>query len=258
MVNIKTVSGCIVTYNNIGKIEETIESLLKFTVGVDFRLTVIDNGSTDGTPEFVEKNYSPRVKVIRNDKNIGFGAGHNLMLNELDSDYHCVINPDIRIKSDVITQMAAYMDENENIGLLSPQICFPDGRPQILGKRNPTLQYLVASRMRSGDEPGKILSEYAMLDEDLSKPCKIQNATGCFMMFRTSVFEKINGFDEGFFLYFEDCDITRRVNEVSDVIYYPYSTIYHVWGRDSKKNTRLMLIQIKSMFRYFHKWGCKG
>lgn len=247
------VSGCIVTYNNAHCIEETISTLLEHTKGVDFSLTVVDNGSSDGTVELIEERY-PQVRVIRSPSNVGFGAGHNTVRDGLDSDYHCVINPDISVKSDVVSDMAEYMDKNPDIGMLSPKICFPNGRPQILGKRNPKLKYLIASRLRNEKEPGRLLREYAMLDEDLTVARDIENATGCFMFFRTSVFKQIGGFDERYFMYFEDCDITRMTAKVSRAVYYPYVTVYHVWGRESKKNMKLMLIQTRSMFSYFLKW----
>lgn len=247
-----TVSGCIVTHNNMGSIDETVKTLLEKTKGVDFKLYVVDNLSTDGTPDHIRKTY-PCVTVIEPKTNKGFGSGHNLVRDIIESDYHCVINPDISIKDDVITKMAEYMQANPEIGLLSPKICFPDGRPQILGKLNPTLKYLAASRMR-GSEPSKLLREYAMLDRDLTKPTKIENATGCFMMFKTELFKSIGGFDERYFMYFEDGDITRTVNTVSNAVFYPDAIVYHVWGRESKKNFKLMLIQISSMLKYFIKW----
>ena len=222
------VSGSIVTFNNISTIEKTLETIFTQTKDIDFKLYIVDNGSNDGTPEFVEKNY-PQVSVIRNEKNVGFGAGHNIIINSVESSYHAIINPDIVLKENVIKKMVDYMEENQDIGLLSPRICFPDGRDQILGKRNPRLKYLVASRLR-GDEPGKLLREYAMLDCDLSKPIQIENATGCFMLLRTEVLKKIGGFDDGYFMYFEDADLTRRVNEVSKCVYYPDATVNHVWG----------------------------
>ena len=179
------VSGSIVTFNNISTIEKTLETIFTQTKDIDFKLYIVDNGSSDGTPEFVENNF-PQVSVIRNEKNVGFGAGHNIIINSVESSYHAIINPDIVLKENVIKKMVDYMEENQDIGLLSPRICFPDGRDQILGKRNPRLKYLVASRLR-GDEPGKLLREYAMLDCDLSKPIQIENATGCFMLLRTEV-----------------------------------------------------------------------
>ena len=249
------ITGCIVTYNNMPTIDNAVKSLLECTAA-SFELFVVDNGSTDGTPEYIEKNY-PSVTVIRTDKNIGFGAGHNFILDKLNSEYHAIINPDIIVKNDVISKMAEYLDENPDIGLLSPEIRFPDGRLQVLGKRNPSLPYLVSSRLRGSGEPSAKLREYAMLDKDLSKPLDIENATGCFMFIRTALFKEIGGFDKRYFMYFEDCDLTREVNRRSRAVYYPEATVYHEWGRESKKNFRLKLIQITSMFNYFAKWGLK-
>lgn len=247
-----TVTGSIVTYNNMTTIEKTLYTLFEQTKDIDLKLYVVDNGSVDGTPEFIEKSF-PQVTVIRSEKNVGFGAGHNIAVKEIKSRYHVIINPDIVLCENVIKEMADYMDENPDIGLLSPRICFPDGRDQILGKRNPHMKYLIASRLR-GDEPSKLLKEYAMLDCDLSKPTRIENATGCFMLLRTDVLKRLGGFDEGYFMYFEDADLARRVNEISKCVYYPYAIVNHVWGRESKRNFKLMLIHINSMLRYFYKW----
>lgn len=252
----KTVTGCIVTYNNMSTIDKAVSSLLNCTE-IPFRLYVVDNGSTDGTVEHIQKNY-PEVTLIKSSGNIGFGAGHNYIMDRLDSDYHVIINPDIVIKDDVLSKMAAYLDSNPDIGMLSPEIRFPDGRLQVLGKKNPCLRYLVASRLRGNGEPCDILKEYAMLDTDLSKPVDIENATGCFMFIRTELFKQLGGFDKRYFMYFEDCDLTREVNRISRTVYYPETTVYHEWGRESKKNFKLKLIQINSMFNYFMKWSRKS
>lgn len=247
-----TVTGSIVTYNNMSTIKKTLDTLFEQTQNIDFKLYVVDNGSTDGTVELIREKY-PQVELIVSEKNVGFGAGHNIVIKSISSKYHAIINPDIVLCENVIKKMADYMDENSDIGLLSPRICFPDGRDQILGKRNPRLKYLVASRLR-GDEPGGLLKEYAMLDCDLSKPTEIENATGCFMFVRTDVLKKVGGFDDGYFMYFEDADLARQINGISKCVYYPDAVVNHVWGRESKRNMKLMLIHIKSMLRYFGKW----
>lgn len=246
------VSGCIVTYNNLRTIGNALRTLFELTA-CDFHLYVVDNGSTDGTVEFIKENY-PQVELIETGKNIGFGAAHNLIMSRLNSDYHAIINPDIILQDDIISNMSSYLDAHPEIGMLSPQIRFPDGRPQVLGKKNPKPQYLAASRMR-GNAPGKLLSEYAMLDCDLTKPVPIENATGCFMFIRTALFRDLGGFDYRYFMYFEDCDLTRKVNSVSKVVYYPDAVVYHEWGRESKKNFKLKMIQMQSMLKYYKKWG---
>lgn len=251
----KKITGCIVTYNNIATIDNALGSLLKCTE-VPFQLYVVDNGSTDGTVEHIEKKY-PEVIVVKSEKNLGFGAGHNLILDRLDSDYHAIINPDIIVKDDVIARLASFLNNNGDIGMASPEIRFPDGRTQILGKRNPCPAYLIASRLRGSGEPSKLLREYAMLDCDLSKPIDIENATGCFMFIRTNLFKEIGGFDKRYFMYFEDCDLSREVNRRCRTVYYPNATVYHEWGRESKKNYKLALVQIKSMLSYYRKWGLR-
>ena len=273
------VTGCIVTHNNMHSIKKTLDSLLEFT-RADFKLYVVDNSSTDGTPEFIEQNY-PQLELIRNAGNTGFGAGHNLVMDRLDSKYHVVINPDITVKNDAISALADYLEEHEDIGMLAPKICFPDGRMQILGKRDPKIKYLFASRLRNEEKPGRLLREYAMLDEDYTKPFDIENASGCFFMIRTELFRKIGdfvlaagdyvtvvgaphelhelfrkigGFDEGYFLYFEDSDITRTVRKYARVVFDPSVVVYHEWERESKHNFKLLLVHIRSMFYYMKKW----
>ena len=253
-----TVSGCIVTYNNKDKIATTIESVLARTQGVPFTLYVVDNASTDGTAQFIKETF-PSVVVIESEQNRGFGAGHNQVLPFLESKYHVVINPDILLQSDVITELCDYADAHETVGLLSPRICFEDGREQYLGKKNPTVRYLGDHWFHKGDEPSATMRDYCMLDMPQDKPFPISNATGCFMFFRTSVFRDRGGFDERFFMYLEDCDIARRVSESEDfeALHYPMVTVTHLWERASKKSKKLLLIHIKSILTYFLKWGIR-
>lgn len=247
------VSGCIVTHNNMSTIAQTLETLLGCTPQENFKLYIVDNASTDGTPEFIAEKY-PGLEIIRNTENTGFGTGHNAVIPLLSSKYHFVINPDIILHNDVVTEMTRFLDENEDIGLLAPKICFPDGRMQVLGKRDPKIKYLFASRLRNEEKPGRLLREYAMLDEDYTKPFDIENASGCFFMIRTELFRKIGGFDEGYFLYFEDSDITRTVRKYARVVFDPSVVVYHEWERESKHNFKLLLVHIRSMFYYMKKW----
>ena len=246
------VTGSIVTYNNMSTIDETLKTLYEYTKDIDFKLYVVDNNSTDGTVEHIKENY-PQVEVVALNENIVFGAGHNKAVRMVDSDYHVIINPDIVFVENSIKKMVDYLENNVDIGVLSPKICFPDGREQILGKKDPHFKYILASRLR-GDEPGTLLKKYAMLDCDLTKPIDIENASGCFMVFRTSILKKIDGFDERYFMYFEDADITRKARKYSRVVYYPEAVVSHVWNRDSKHNFKLLAIHIHSMLKYYWKW----
>ena len=139
--------------------------------------------------------------------------------------------------------------------MISPDIRFPDGRRQILAKRSPKPKYLLASRLSKDREKNRLLREYAMLDKDLTKPFKIENCSGCFFGIRTKLFKELGGFDERFFMYLEDYDLARRVNEKAEIWYCPDAVVYHEWGRDSKRDHKLRLIHISSVIKYFSKWG---
>jgi len=251
------VTGSIVTFNSISTIEATLRTVREQTRGVPFHLYVIDNSSRDGTVDYV-KGIDPLAEILRIPWNVGFGAGHNLVLPRIannGSKYHAVINPDIMLSQDAITKMALYMDAHPEVVMLSPRIVFPDTHEdQVLGKRSPTPKYLAASRLRRGKLANRILAEYAMLDENRNQPFEIENATGCFMFIRTGTLQKIGGFDERYFLYFEDCDITRMLAREGKVLYYPQAVVEHVWNRESKKDIRLAMVQVQSMMKYFWKW----
>jgi len=258
-------SGCIVTYNAVSSqnkkklLFEAIENITGFCRDVDFTLYVIDNASPDGTADEVADYFAsnPAVKVIANTENKGFGKAHNQVIDLIDSDYHFVINPDIIVRDDVIGTLCAFMQAHPQCGMVSPDIRFPDGRVQVLAKRNPKLKYLISSRLASDRENNKNLREYAMLDEDLTKPLRIENASGCFFGIRTELFKQIGGFDDSYFMYFEDFDLARTVNGRSEIWYVPDAVVYHEWGRDSKRDFKLMRIHIQSTIKYFSKWAFK-
>lgn len=250
----KRISIAIVTYNNQDIIKRTIQSIISHVDGLfDYVLYVIDNQSTDHTVDEV-LSCEGNIVLIRNEKNIGFGAAHNQVISLIDSEYHLVVNPDITIVNDVILDMYNYMEENKDIGLLTPLVKHPDGRIQYLCKRNPTVIDLFI-RLVFPNGFKKRQDHFTMKETGYNKPFLVEYATGCFMFFRTEIFKQLNGFDEHIFLYLEDADITRRVNQISKTIFFPYNYVIHEWQREQHKKLKLMWINVKSATWYFWKWG---
>ncbi len=247
-------SIAIVTYNNERTIKKCIDSILMHLgKGYTYQLYVIDNNSSDNTVSIV-RDISDKIIVLQNDKNVGFGTAHNQMIKLLESRYHLVVNPDIIIENSCINDMADFMDKHDDIGLLSPLIKHPDGRIQYLCKRNPTFIDLLI-RLVFPHSFVKRHHYFEMRDTGYNKEFEIEYATGCFMFFRTEVFRQLHGFDENFFLYLEDADITRRTNEISRTVFYPYNYVVHEWQRGSHKSLKLALTDIRSAMYYFRKWG---
>lgn len=253
-------SYCVVTYNNEDKIENLIDNLESVTPKVNpFNIYVVDNGSRDNTVRLVKnkaKNFN-NIKLIIPDNNRGFGGGNNMVLQYLNSNYHILVNPDISISdSSQIKKMISYMENNKNIGLLSPKILNVDGTVQKLYKHNPSILDMALRFISPKIMPKRQL--WFVHDETgYVKTGLIQHASGAFMFFRTNVFKDINGFDERYFMYMEDADITRKVNMVSKAFFYPDCYVTHVWARESSSNFRYTLMMLNSMRKYFNKWGWK-
>ena len=249
----------IVTYNNEKEIKTLLDSILDKTQGIDYHVYIVDNCSSDGTVEIIKAKMreSVRITLIENAKNVGFGRAHNQVLPLIDAKYHVYINPDVVLDNDIINNIAMYMDQNPDIGIVTPKVFFPDGRIQILPKKNPKLIYLFARRSAL-----KCLGKYKDLFEmsymDADKAFDIEFSTGCFIFARTDIIKKIGGFDEDFFLYLEDADLSRRILPYARVLYNPDFYVYHDWQRGSAKSFKLWLIHLKSIYIYFRKWGLKS
>lgn len=251
------VSFSVVTYNNEKSIETTVRSLLEsIPTEYDYCLYIIDNGSSDDTLNIVEK-IAGNIEVIKTNNNAGFGYGHNMVLGNLKSKYHFIVNPDIKIEEkETLSNAIEFLENNVDIGLLVPKVLNEDGTIQYLNKRNPTI-FDMGIRFISPNIFKKRQDKYVMKDYDYNTYFDVEYATGCFMIFRTKIYEELKGFDEDFFMYLEDADITRRTRSISKVIYNPNIKITHYWERASHKKLKYIIITFESMRTYFRKWGWK-
>lgn len=260
MKNSIKLSYCIVTYNNEDKIGNLLDNLEEMTSSAyQFTIYIVDNGSSDATLNVINKKKIEFKNIIlmTPDQNRGFGAGNNQVLGSLNSDYHVLVNPDIIIRDNkVISKMIDYMEKNDDVGLLSPKILNLDGTVQKLYKHNPSVLDM-GLRFLS---PRIMKKRQAWFVHDETKYIKIgsiEHASGAFMFFRTEIFKKIQGFDERYFMYMEDADITRKVNLISQSIFYPDVNVTHMWARKSSTNFWHTLMMLNSMRKYFSKWGWK-
>lgn len=203
-----------------------------------------------------EESNGGRIEILTM-PNRGYGAGHNQAIRKalaLGADYHLVANADIRWQGDAIAPLAAYMDAHQEVGLVSPKITNPDGSLQYTARMLPTPWQLFGRRFLPFFFKGtdrKYQLEDLNHDDHINAPYLL----GCFMLFRCETLRKEGLFDERFFMYPEDIDITRRIHRRWSTLYLPLSTIIHDHARESRHNLRMLLIHMANMFRYFNKWG---
>lgn len=249
-----TVSVGIVTYNSADDVAQLLDSLFAATKGVDLSVYVADNASADNTREVIASRY-PQVTLLAMEENLGFGAAHNRILKEVTSDAHAMVNPDIVFEEDALTALCAYLQEHDDAVLVTPQIRNIDGTPQAVPRVLPKRRYMFAGQLeRFGGVFRRWRDEYTRRTETLEVPTDIESCTGCFMMVRTAVLKDVGGFDERFFMYLEDADLSRRLAKHGRLVLLPQVSVVHRWEKASGKSLAFLKIHLRSMRLYFAKW----
>lgn len=250
------ISASIVLYHNKKEqIKKAIDSILN--TNLEIRLFLIDNSPNDNLKE--SANIDKRIKYIFNNVNLGYGKAHNIAIRksiEENIPYHLVLNPDVYFNKGVLEKLFEYMEKNKDVGNIMPKVLYPNGEIQYLAKLLPTPTDLIFRRfipIKSWQE--KRNYKYELIFSGYNKIMNVPYLSGCFMFLRTDILKKVGLFDERYFMYLEDTDLSRRVHKVSKTIYYPNVHIYHEYGKGSYKNLRLLRYHIESAIKYFNKWG---
>lgn len=221
------------------------------------RIYVIDNSPTDSLREGVLP-LSSKIEYIYGQGNVGYGAGHNIALKKAidsGSKYHVVLNPDIQFGEGIIEELAVFADNHDNIGMLMPNVIYPDGREQYLCKLSPTPMDMFGRRLLPKKWIEKRNERFEMRSTGYKDIRNVPCLSGCFMFLNMEIIKKVGLFDDRFFMYFEDFDLIRRLHQVSKTVFYPKLTIVHNHATEHRTNKKLLKISILSAIRYFNKWG---
>ncbi|HPD59933.1 MAG TPA: glycosyltransferase family 2 protein [Paludibacteraceae bacterium] len=234
---------------------DTIKPLVETLQGSNLisNIFLIDN-SPSPHPDFEKLP----VTYIFTGKNVGYGAGHNIAIRETmkkNVPYHLVVNPDVAFEPEILEEIVEFMDKNTNIGLLMPKILYPDGEIQYLCKLLPSPFDLIFRRFLPKSLTRKRTEKFEMRASGYDKVMDVPYLSGCFMFFRTDALREVGLFDERFFLYPEDIDLTRRIRRKFRTVFYPHVSVVHYHERGSYKNLRMLWIHIINMIKYFNKWG---
>jgi GT2 family glycosyltransferase len=216
---------------------------------------LVDNSPIDRLKNNIELTG---VNYIHRGKNVGFGAGHNVAIEKIKeiSEYHLVLNADVDFHPSILEEIYDYMNVNQELGLLAPKIYNLDGSIQYSAKLLPTPLNLIVRRFIPIQKLiDKLNNRYEFRFFSFDRIIDVPYVMGCFMFINCKVFKNVSGFDERFFMYPEDIDLTRRIHKHARTIYYPNVSIVHSHGKGSYKNRKLLYYHVTSMIKYFNKWG---
>ena len=199
-----------------------------------------------------------QLRYMAMPSNLGYGKAHNIALREsayYRTELHLVMNSDIRVKAEDIDAMHDWMLAHPEVGQLMPKVLNPDGTQQYLAKRLPSPLDVFGRRFLPAWMTARRNRRYELRDLDLTRPVNAPYLSGCFMLLRTKAAVEAGLFDERYFMYPEDIDLTRTIHRDYLTLYYPAWTVVHAHARSSYKNSHMLRVHIQNMCRYFNKWG---
>ena len=241
--------------------EETAAAVRSLEEHTDAKLRkhiyVIDNAaSSDGTSRALTAlaDSYPDVTYHAANKNLGYGRANNLVLPYLCSRYHVIMNPDVLLKEDSLSLLFDFMEADPSCVMAIPRLVGERGTILPVYRKDPTVLDLFARRFAPHLLRRRTAS-HGLSGKDYSQPFEVPFAQGSFLIVRTDALKAEHGFDDRFFMYMEDADLCRRMRKRGTLLYTPATTVVHSWRQGSKRNLRLFIIHVRSIWQYFDKWG---
>lgn len=228
-----------------------------FQSQVDALVFLIDNSPTDLLSYF---GQWPRVFYHKTEENLGFGAGHNIAIfhPQNTASFHLIANADVSFGPQILPGMLDFLKTNADVSAINPKVRYPNGKLQHLRKFLPKPIDLFLRRFFPGFlkfTVKKRLNHFEMQHFSADKITWVPALSGCFMMCRSQALIDVEGFDEHFFLYLEDYDLSRRLNRHGKTLYVPQFCIEHRHSRASYNFGKALRHHLRSAAYYFGKHG---
>jgi len=253
-----SISIIIVNFKSFERIVDLIKSIRNSIIKVGYEIIIVDNENDKQVKDLIKK-FDKNMFYVKAMLNKGYGAGCNLGSRVSRGKYLLFINPDCYVLNDAINVMFEFIKKNIDCGIVAPLLCDKNENPYPLqgtGELSPISAIFSLSFFNKYFPNNPISKSYWMKDKLLSKEFEADVVPGTAFMIKKDIYKKVKGFDENFFLYFEEFDLCRRVKKLGfKIIILPKSKIIHYWGESTKYlgNFSKTLIYKKSLFYYFKK-----
>jgi GT2 family glycosyltransferase len=205
------VSVIIVSWNARGYLKQCLESLTPAVCRYPMEIVVVDNASSDGSPEMV-KNDFPHVQLICSSVNLGFARGNNLGIENSSGRYLCLINSDVKVLPECITRLVDYCEQHPEVGMIGPRLAGGDGKLQRSCRGFPTLWNMLCRALALDTlfPRCKLFTGYSLAYWPQNDTRPVDILSGCFWLTRRETLSRVGLLDEAFFMYGEDMDWSKR------------------------------------------------
>jgi len=226
----------IVTYNSARLIGRLLDHLAREINGLSAEVIVLDNASRDGTAELVGRDY-PWVRLIASEDNLGFAAGNNMAARHASGRYLLLLNPDAFPDAGSLRQGLLMLDQHSDVGLAGGELIGADGSRQPSARMFPTLrdEFFTLSGLAARFPNSSFLARLDRRWADPDQEAVVDWIPGAFVFIPAGVFAGLSGFDERFFMYYEEVDLCRRMQQAGlKIHYWPMLKAMHIGGESAK------------------------
>ena len=252
-----TLSVVIVTWNSQDHIASCLASLQKQAEDLSDEVIVVDNNSQDGTRQIISRDFTS-VRVLANERNLGFTRACNRGLAECQGEYVLLLNPDTEVLLGSLNKMVRYMEAHSQVGALGPQLLSPDGRVQPSCRQFPTYRLMLweFTGLRCLFPRSRIFGAWRMGYFDHRQLRTVDQPMGACLLLRRSVLQEIGFMDDQFEMFFSDVDLCRRVRQAGwKIIFLPLAQVIHRMGASVRRTRgRMVMISHGDCYRYFKKY----
>jgi GT2 family glycosyltransferase len=250
------VSVVIVVWNAKKYVLECLDSLREHCGEACPEIIVVDNASTDGTPELVAQLY-PEVKLIRNSENLGFAKANNIGIAQTSGEYVCLVNSDVKFLDNCISPMVEYLSKNPAVAVVGPKMLAPDGRVWRSTMRFPTIwnHFSRALGLDIAFKGSRWFGGLLMADFDHRTTTPVEVLNGWFVVVRRRAMERVGLLDPQFFMYGEDVDWCYRFHQAGEgVVFFAEAGAIHYGGASSSHAPlRFYLELYRATWQYWRK-----
>jgi GT2 family glycosyltransferase len=251
----------VLSYRTPALLGSCLRSLCAERSQLDVEVTVVDNASGDGSPEMVQTNF-PWVRLVRNERNIGFGAAHNQALASAHGRHLLILNSDTNVVPGALRTLVDFLDGHPDVAVAGPRLRFPDGTVQPSRRRFPTVATLFfeSTQLQRLSSSNPILRSYYVADGSDDEQQDVDWLVGACLCVRASAAAQVGFFDERFFMYSEELDWCRRFREAGwRVVYVPRAEVMHLEGASTRLDLAARDRRFQaSKLQYAAKWHGRG
>ena len=244
-------SVIIVNWNTRELVLECLRAIYPSIDAIEHEVIVVDNGSEDGSIEAIRESF-PRVRVIANERNVGFARANNQAFEVATGKFFLLLNSDVEVDSTAIPGSLSFLEENTRVAAAGVQLFFPDGRKQNSFDSFPTIATEILNKSLLRFLFPRMLPSK---NQEHTSPLQVDIVIGAFLMVRRQAIEEVGGFDEDYSLFMEEADWCLRMLRAGwKIVHLPHLTAIHHHGASKRKLESASWIEYyRSTYIYFRK-----